>query len=240
MIIPILLGIFVILAVLIIIKFLHHIVKALFLVAALFAVLVIVLGVFVMLDVKDIKEHIGSAPSKVIYTSGGKVIVAMQIDPTKLGKQDSSSVDGIHILKPSDVQEAYAKKDYAAIMGPDYKLLIVDDAFFDSVPPTTVQLEGNEVSTVEIRKILHAENASITGQMRAIAFIVMLQQAVQPSTVSTLFAGFHQGTIVLYPETALSDALKFTPSSLVGMATKYIPLPKAQSGGQSQGAPQPG
>lgn len=256
MIFPVLEVIFIALSILIFIKFIHHILKALFLIGALFSIMIIVMGFFVVMDLRDFKNNIGQQPSKMIYSSEGRILLAVRIDPKIMGTEsnDADPITGLpagfSVIPTQEFQAAYDSGNWNALQGTDYKTLIVDDSYFDTLQLDAVQISGTEITPETLRQILRGDDPiglfiqAVLGQedasgeireklldqypdaeekTRILAFVLLLQQTAKPDNIPLLFSGVRKGLLIIMPETALVDALKFTPASIVNIAVSNIP-----------------
>jgi hypothetical protein len=226
LIVLILAVVFIILTVLILIKFFGHIFKAFFLIGAMLAVLMIILGVFVVLDVLDLKNNIGSQPSKIVYIVDNKVLLALEIDPVKVQQSSNDSEnllpEGITVLDPTLIQNWLPQKGYEHMKKSDYKLLLVDDAYLESLNTRNVFMNGLTVSGDKLKAILKSTNQSVRKEDKAFAFLLLLQQSFTKDNLPLLFKGVRDGTLIIYPETPIVDVLKFTPQSMVNIALSTV------------------
>jgi len=252
MIVEILLAVFVILSVLIVIKFLHQIVKALFLIGALLSVMIIIFGVFVFLDAKDLKDHITTSPSRIAYTSGGNILVLLDLDPTKLNVQrpNSDLPEGITVFTKQQMG-TMSLTDLTGLRGNAYKLFIFDDAYFDTLSISTISFQGSEVPASTVRNLMRSPDPIIAylrdikgvadpkvqeatkqqmlvvdpnseQNIRGIAFLLYFSESMKPANLPSLFTGVRSGTVQIEPQTAIVEAFKITPAGLVRFAVDKV------------------
>ena len=108
MLLTILLAVFVVLSILILLKFFKHIFKALFLIGALLSIIVVVFGILVLLDLNDLRMNIGKQPSRIMYADGQNVLLAFSIDPVALQESQGSEIlSGIESIPVSGLQDSY-------------------------------------------------------------------------------------------------------------------------------------
>ena len=167
MLVQVLTVVFVVLAVLIVIKFLHHLLKAAFLVAALLAIILIVFGVFVVLDARDFAQHLTVDKSRFAYTRNGSLILFLDVEPANLSKVSSGGggiggvldfPTGITVLPLAQAQKDFAKKDFQAMRADDYRLFIINDDFFDTLTLQDTGSGSMKVSGQELRELLHSDD----------------------------------------------------------------------------------
>lgn len=233
MLLTILVAVFVVLSAIILLKFFKHIFKAVFLIGALLAIIVIVFGALVLLDLNDLRGNIGKQPSAIMYVDGQKVILAFSIDPVAMQESQGSEVlEGIETIPVSGLQDAYKKKDFNALRADSYKLLTVNDSFFDLMQIEPIETETGTLDPLQIRLLLRSGEttytsgsvtAELTPEMRNMAFMLLLQSSISGGNVKYLFQGVRQGHIAIYPRTALVEALQFTPGGLVNIALASLP-----------------
>lgn len=120
-----------IIAAIIIFKVARTLAKALFMIIGLAILILLVFGVVIALDAKDFKESFSATPSLYLLESTTGDISAgfsaiMQEDV-------ESSLDIVRDSALNTYRASYAKGDYDAIKGNNYKVFIVKEGYFDSV-----------------------------------------------------------------------------------------------------------
>ena len=233
MLLTILLAVFVVLSILILLKFFKHIFKALFLIGALLSIIVVVFGILVLLDLNDLRMNIGKQPSRIMYADGQNVLLAFSIDPVALQESQGSEIlSGIESIPVSGLQDSYQKEDFKALRGEDYKLVVVNDSFFDLMQIEPIETESGTLDPLQLRALLRSGadtykmgtvTTEVTPEMRNMAFMILLQSSISGGNVRYLFQGVRQGHIMIYPRTALVEALQFTPGGMVDVALASLP-----------------
>lgn len=159
-----LLGYIIIFAVLAAIGFflLKSLFKAIAIAAGIMMIVTLILGFMVMSDVKSMTEKMKTDNKLVLLTDGDKVLTGATIGDLSNSKDFSAMIkDGTIKFSAKAEASAYsaslAQKNYDALLGSNYKLIMIDVKVFDSV--SQVELFGKmTLPSDEAKKILKSDS----------------------------------------------------------------------------------
>lgn len=135
-------GIYVVVfAVLAILGFLllKSVIKAIAIASGIIIVLTLIFGFLVYVDVKDMSQKLQTENKLVLLTDGNNVLTAVKIGDMSNAKGDFTAMikDGTIVFSQksefASLSSSLASKNYDAILGNNYKLILVDIKTFDSV-----------------------------------------------------------------------------------------------------------
>ncbi len=171
------------------------------------AVSSIVLGIAAVVVVKDAMDFRGN------FQEGSKLVLFSGGDRAKITA--GTLIGGNAAMKPlsrSDVEglsAAFDKGDYAAMLGDNFKLLIISEDAIMSSLPEKVDVEGQSVSRELVLQQLLASSAEERASILAALF--SLQLGNDPLSI---VSDYKKGSLVIYPETPVFQAVKILPEWL--------------------------
>ena len=214
-----------------------QVVRTLFFASAIILIVLIGFGFLVLSDVKDIRNNFPNTPSTFLLTKDNTVISGI------IGKfGEEFSPDLLTDAQLTSIQENFAEKNYEAIKGDNFKLIIINKSSFDQITVydpdlqltkdsifslleseepindyITLQLgEGYSQAQFDIARQSFLRQANITqeSQFKSIMFGILLAQTLQEEPLF-VFQGFIDEKVIFYPETTAFKALKFLPESML-------------------------
>lgn len=217
----------------IIFKIVKGIVQTLLLTSAVAAVVLAVAGGFIVMDALDLKNNFMAGDKLLLFSgvdaaSGQQAITAGLLPKgqgTGAGEapgEGSQAVSGPELEK---MNQNFRSRDYAAIRGNNFKLVIVKeqaviDALPDSLPGEMADAlagHGQNLSREAVLGLLQAAGGDERAVMLSALFL-----AGQGSNPLGIVSGYKKGDIYVYPETPVFKAVKMLPAQLFESAAKKM------------------
>lgn len=226
---------FVIVSVLIII-IVHKILKAAFMIIALFFIIFLILGFFVYKDIVDMQKNFGEKNNIVLIESGGRIVGGV------IGR--FSGEEAAAIKDVSSYDSDYQANDYESILGDDYKLFIFKEGAFDKTDD--VEMMGGSYSSDFIVSLLKSDkpiddyvdnDVSIKGlsgaalenaksllrgkirysdtEFKSVLFGTLLAKAMEDKQFFFILEQYKEGDVVVYKETITFKVIKAIPVSFI-------------------------
>ncbi|MCP3686441.1 MAG: hypothetical protein GY861_27705 [bacterium] len=215
--------VFFILLTVILFKILKNLVRAIFLVTAVFTILLILSGLLVFIDSADFKKN--AASDKLVMAAEGNRVLSGFIlrgqTPILLSDEES---------KMYSLQ--YANDELKKMRGTNYKVYVFEIAALEALEKNAFIVEDRNLPKSTIISVLKAndpfpeaasaldfdedvlrQSYEVTG-IKAIFFAPLVQEALN---VESLAKGLKDDTITVYPETMMFKALRILPSGIVGI-----------------------
>jgi hypothetical protein len=133
----------VIVAVILIFKFISSLVKAVVFAFLLLIIIFSVIGLLVYLDAKDIQSNFSSSNKTILLVDNNKIILGFKI----VDFADNQTMEQITGEKLVNYSEFYAKKDYKSIKGDSYKLMIFNESLFNFSAKPSLKAFSNSLSS---------------------------------------------------------------------------------------------
>ena len=204
----------IIIAVVIAFKILASLVKAVLTVSAILFVVSAVVGGIVLKDALDMKDHIQKQGSlQLLVDSSGTKILAGIISAPGIAEGEGAAELKVSALSGAEVDainQQYSRKDYAAMLGSNYKLIIFNESALTKSLPQAINVSGSEISSELILEQLESGDA----ESRAAAFSMLLSLKASQDPLYVI-SGFREGGIMIYPETPSIRAIKVIPQSIL-------------------------
>lgn len=223
--------------------FLKHI-KHLFrmLVPAFIVILLIVAATtfFIYRDIADLKANLEQSAKKIILVDKNKVLTGFI-----LKSQVGFLTDGQIEEFSADLQN----KDYSAILGSGYRLMVFDVGIINKLGTDNIGINGKTITKSYAISVLRSDNPGAMlrekkiyesslkiskkdmeddSRVKAALFgIILSDEVLSPKNPLLLFSGFKEGSIIVYPKTAVFKAADMLPISFIGSAGKAIFSEKA-------------
>lgn len=188
----------------IIFKVVKGVVQALLLTSAVAVVALAVAGGFVVMDALDLKNN---------FAAGGKLMLFSTDNGTRItsgllvnGNESMQPLSGAEI---EQFNAELARRDYAAMKGNNFKLILLREEPLLASMPEELNLEGGTVSREMMMLQLRAAAPEQRAQLLSVLFAMQLGK-----NPLSIISGYREGEIMIYPETAVFKVARILPESL--------------------------
>ena len=203
-----------VIAVVVAFKILANLAKAVLAVSAILFVVSAVVGGIVLMDAIDLKNKLQTQASlQLLANRDGTRILAGLIASHGAAGSAGTAVPEPHALSGAEVDalsQNYSRRDYAAMLGSNYKLIIFNESLLAQSLPQTIEVGGNKVESALILQQLESGDA----ESRGVAFSVLASFKARQN-LSYVISSFREGGIIIYPETPSLKAVKVIPQSFL-------------------------
>lgn len=191
--------------------------KAFFSTGVIFAILGIVLGIFLFLDAQDIQENF-QTKEKIIILEHNKMVSA--------GFRSGREAVSIDARILANYSEALKNSEHDQIIGEDYRIIIYSLSLIEELDNFSITILETEFDKQEIVKIMRNEGKADYWaqklfvedyhQLRNIIFSELMNQKLSgPENTEVFIKGLKSGEIKIYPETMVFKTIKFLPGSWI-------------------------
>ncbi len=186
-------------------------------------------------DIADLRDNLRDSTKKIIVVDNDKVLTGFVLRSQ------------VRFLTGEQLEEfsAYLQdKDYSKVLGSSYRLMVFDIGIISELGADAIDINGKTIAKSSAVSILRSEEPAAmlkqhsineddleiskndmedSSRVKAALFAIILSDEVlSPKNPLLLFSGFKEGSIVVYPETALFKAANILPISFIGNAGKTI------------------
>ncbi|MBW2980879.1 hypothetical protein KY360_05680 [Candidatus Woesearchaeota archaeon] len=225
--IPLIIGVAVfVIAISIIFSLVKSVMKIIFLVLSITTILSVIFGAFVILDLKDFRENFPTGEKKLILEDEGNIIAGLLMkgeeEPIFLSQEQISAYSGY--LK---------EKDFDAILGGSYKLMVLNMDIFENPPKDTIEIDDEDLTSDFLISVLNSEEPKSLmeeeigkgieldeTELKGAIFGLMFNEVMQSPIY--FFKQYKNGNILIYPETAIFKAIKYIPLGFVKSAMQKV------------------
>ncbi len=233
----VMLIIFTIVAV-IIFKFVGKLIKAFFMILSLAALLSFVFGIFLYLDVNDLKENFGTSEKLLVLENNGQVVSAFLIINFTGGENPKIISDS----ELASYNKYYIADDYESILGDKYMMFLFQEEFFDGV--NEIKIGSDSIPITKIKEILASssakdtmidllleqkgmpkDNADLRNQIgesiesdayvKGLLFAGLFQAKLSGENPAFILEEIKEDNLILYPEKLIFKIFKSVPSGIV-------------------------
>lgn len=173
----------------------------------IFLAIAIAYGIFVYKDINDLKQNFAGSPKTVVLMDNGKALTGLKIrdEPIYLSQ---GQLEG--------VSSSIAERNYKAVLGNDYKLIIIDMKAIANLKGVNL---GKEVMPADRTvNMLRSGDEKEKAQL----FEAILENNVLTSNPLFFFSQLKEGNIAVYQETALFKAAKILPLKAMESVARNI------------------
>ena len=190
---------------------------------------------FIYRDIADLRDNLRDSTKKIIVVDNDKVLTGFVLRSQ------------VGFLTDEQLEEfsAYLQdKDYSKVLGSSYRLMVFDIGIISELGADAIDINGKTIAKGSAVSILKSEEPSAmlkqhsineddleiskndmedSSRVKAALFAIILSDEVlSPKNPLLLFSGFKDGSIIVYPETAVFKAANILPVSFIGSAGKTI------------------
>ena len=216
-------------------KHIKHIFRMLVPVGIVILLIVVATTFFIYRDIADLKANLEQSTKKIILVDKNKVLTGFI-----LKSQVGFLTDGQIEEFSADLQD----KDYSAILGSSYRLMVFDVGIISKLETDNIDINGKTITKSYAISVLRSDNPGAmlrdkkiyesslkiskkdmedNSRVKAALFgIILSDEVLSPKNPLLLFSGFKEGSIIVYPETAVFRAADMLPLSFIGSAGKAI------------------
>ncbi|MFH1174842.1 MAG: hypothetical protein V1725_06930 [archaeon] len=214
---------FLLLAVLIVIKFIKHLLTAALLILALAALCIFAMGTLVYLDVKDLQEK---------GAQGSVLLLLADDDQIKTGFITGNPLLPLSEQQLAQLQQQYALDNYEQMRAANYLLVIIDLQAIKDSPVQNVTIFKTTLRKTDLITVMTAQDSILAlaqvfeqprqlmeqflisqnitaASLRSQAFAIGTASLVQNAT--NVLREYKQGNIRIYPKTLVFSVIKFIP-----------------------------
>ena len=230
-----------IIAIVLIFKFVKGVIKSIFLALSLLIIILVVFGVFVAIDLKDIQDNMQTSQNLFLLEKNNKINAGI-----------SWSLDGktqpVFVTKESidSYSAALSSNNLKEIQGDYYKVILIDEKSFDSIDEisngqtsyTRQQIINLLNSDAPLDEFIMSSQKGITKDQIAVLkpqlmqtmkiksdeefkgflFAMLFSAALEQKGSIFILDQYKEGNIKVYPETIVFRTLKVIPSSIIEKA----------------------
>lgn len=178
-------------------------------------IILAIITVFVFIDIRDFKNHAGDM-NTMLLVKEDRIIAAMNFSFTGFPQ----------MLSEAEVRSAamnYQTKNFDAIRNGNYKAYFAD---YSSIL-VPISFLGIILPAEKVDEMISSNQTP--QETKNMIFAVLLSEKIKKDPLF-IFTGYRQGSIAIYPETALFLFIKYVPDMVVEKATMI-------AGSQSKTAP---
>ena len=190
---------------------------------------------FIYRDIADLKDNLKESTKKIILVDNDNVLTGFIL------KSQVGFLTGEQLEEFS----AYLQnKAYSKVLGSSYRLMVFDIGIISELGTDNIDINGKTITksyaisalrsddpAAMLRdKKIYETNLEISkkdmedrSRVKAALFgIILSGEVLSPKNPLLLFSGFKEGSIIVYPETAVFKAANILPLSFIGSAGKTI------------------
>ena len=216
------------------------VIQGLLLVSAVLSIVAAVAGGFVVKDALELKDNFQTSDNMLLLSDNdwAKLTAGMVVKGQAAGQAGQAAEGNVKALTVSELEmlnPKFAKKDYDALRGKNYKLIIIKESSVTGSLPDSIEAgvaaadEGTEgaavgaggkmkISSEDVLKQLKESG----GEERAAMLAALLSLRVNQDPVF-IISEYKKDNVIVYPETAVFKAIKLIPLSLFkGVAEKAL------------------
>ena len=189
-------------------KIFKTVIHAIMVMVTIISVLLIVASVMLVMDASDIKNK---------YPTEEKIFILADNTTILTGFVQGADLVPISPAELAGYSAALNKKDYSAILGPHYKLFIIDINAIDALPDG-IMVDNQSLAKPQLVDILEGKPSPLfigadAQQVRSGLFALSVQKVMSDPVF--IISQFRKGNIIIYPETVLFKFLRYFPLRLI-------------------------
>jgi hypothetical protein len=184
-------------------------------------VIIAISGGLIAKDVMDIQKNLNEEQNILLFSDSNKESIVSGVIVKGLegftGTSSTNEVsDEIISLSEEKIQELdsyFATKNYAAMLGDNYKLIIVNEAILSESLATNKSLTEDlniDVSKIDVKASLNY----VEGSQKALSQVALLSLLTEGNPLLPI-SEYKKGNIIVYPETTVFKIVKLFPTSLI-------------------------
>ncbi|MBI2208054.1 hypothetical protein HYU50_01010 [Candidatus Woesearchaeota archaeon] len=222
-------------------KHIKHIFRMLVPVGIVILLIIAATTFFIYRDIADLRDKLKDSTKKIILVDNDEVITGF-ILKSQVGFLTDEQIEEFS----TDLQN----KDYGKILGSGYRLMVFDIGIINKLNADNIGINRKTITKSYAISVLRSDNPGEmlrdkriyesdleiskkdmedNSRVKAALFgIVLSDEVLSPKNPLLLFSGFKEGSIIVYPETAVFKAANVLPLSFIGSAGKAIFREKEQ------------
>lgn len=216
-------------------KHLKHIFRMLVPVAIVILLIIAATTFFIYRDIADLRDKLEDSTKKIILVDKNEVLTGF-ILKSQVGFLTDEQIE--------EFSTSLQNKDYSRILGSSYRLMVFDIGIINKLGTEDIDINGKTITKSYAISVLRSEDPSAmlrdkkiyetnleiskkdmeySSRVKAALFgIILSDEVLSPKNPLLLFSGFKEGSIIVYPETAVFKAANMLPISFIGNAGKAI------------------
>ena len=216
-------------------KHLKHLFRMLVPVGIVILLIIAATTFFIYKDIADLRDNLKDSTKKIILVDNGKVLTGFIL---------KSQVGFLTDEQLEEFSAYLQNKDYSKILGSSYRLMVFDIGIINELGTDNIDINGKTITKSYAISVLRSDdpaamlrdkkiyetNLEISkkdmedrSRVKAALFgIILSGEVLSPKNPLLLFSGFREGSIIVYPETAVFKAANILPISFIGSAGKTI------------------
>ena len=217
--------------------FLKHLFKMLVPVGIVILLIIAAVTFIIYRDIADLRDNLKDSTKKIILVDKDKVITGFIL------KSQVGFLTGQQIEEFSSYLQ---NKDYGKVLGSSYRLMVFDIGIINDLGADNIGIgiSGKTITKSYAISVLRSEDPAAMlkdkkiyendleiskndmedkSRVKAALFgIILSDEVLSPKNPLLLFSGFKEGSIIVYPKTAVFKAANILPLSFIGSAGKTI------------------
>ena len=215
--------------------FMKHIFKLLVPTGIVILLIIAATTFFIYKDIADLRDKLKDSAKKIILVDKDEVITGF-ILKSQVGFLTDEQIE--------EFSASLQNKDYSKILGSSYRLMVFDIGIISKLGTDNIDINGKTITKSYAISVLRSEDPSAmlrdkkiyetnleiskkdmeyNSRVKAALFgIILSDEVLSPKNPLLLFSGFKEGSIIVYPETAVFKAANMLPISFIGSAGKTI------------------
>lgn len=195
---------------------------------------------FIYRDIADLRDNLKDSTKKIILVDNDNVLTGFIL---------RSQVGFLTDEQLKEFSAYLQDKDYSKVLGSSYRLMVFDISIISKLGADIIDINGKTIAKSYAISVLKSEEPAAmlkdknideddleiskkdmedSSRIKAALFgIILSDEVLSPKNPLLLFSGFKEGSIIVYPETAVFKAANILPVSFIGSAGKAIFSEKA-------------
>lgn len=187
-------GILAIILIVLVIKFVHSILKAAIYFAIILAIFSAIAGYFIYKDANELSLGLSQNSTMFVLKDNKTIIAAFTMD-----KMNISTARSFDKSQLSTLQASMDKKEYGKMIGTSYKLFIIDKSAFPKTEKFDTNVVVEALKDEKELKLLDQIKPKTMPDSKAAAFAMLVLYGIKEDP-GFLLKEYQNGTLTMYPE----------------------------------------